>query len=50
MKFGLYTCDWETKERKPKASAKIYAKLAHLRMLEAVDEEISDPVAEGAVS
>jgi beta-glucosidase len=50
MKFGLYTCDWETKERKPKASAKIYAKLAHLRMLETVDEEISDPVAEDAVS
>jgi beta-glucosidase/6-phospho-beta-glucosidase/beta-galactosidase len=35
MKFGLYECDWETKERRPKASAAIFSKLAHLKMLDA---------------
>ncbi|MFM8741089.1 MAG: glycoside hydrolase family 1 protein [Cytophagales bacterium] len=40
MRFGLYECDWETKERKPKPSAAIFAQLAHLKFVETdVDAE-----------
>ncbi|MFN7328724.1 MAG: family 1 glycosylhydrolase, partial [Bacteroidota bacterium] len=37
-KFGLYGCDWETKERKPKPSAAIFAQLAHLKFVETPTE------------
>jgi beta-glucosidase len=32
-RFGLYACDLETRERTPRASAKLYATLAHSRTL-----------------
>lgn len=37
-KFGLYGCDWETKERTPKASAAVFAQLAHLKFVETETE------------
>ena len=33
MRFGLYSCDHETKDRTPRPSAKIFAALAHSREL-----------------
>lgn len=33
MKFGLYSCDTETKERLPKPSAELYRQLAHKKQL-----------------
>jgi len=34
MKFGLYECDFETKERKKRKSADTFRKLAHYKMIE----------------
>lgn len=33
-KFGLYECDFETKERKPRPSAEIFRRLAYYKMIE----------------
>lgn len=33
QKFGLYEMDWETKERTPRPSAKIYSELAYSRQI-----------------
>ncbi len=40
-RFGLYECDLETKERKPRASAEIFRKLAHYKMIENEEFEIA---------
>jgi beta-glucosidase len=37
-KFGLYECDFETKERRPRPSAEIFRKLAHYKMIEELIE------------
>ncbi len=34
MRFGLYDCDWQTKNRTPKKSAEVFRKLAHYKMIE----------------
>ena len=36
-RFGLYECDIETKERRPRPSAAIFSKLAHVRILEVAE-------------
>jgi beta-glucosidase len=33
-RFGLYACDWDTKERTPRPSAEIFKKLVWLKMVE----------------
>lgn len=46
MRFGLYECDWETKERRKRKSADIFSRLAHSKMIEVKDEEPVMPVSE----
>lgn len=41
MRFGLYECDWVTRERKPRPSAEIYRKLAHYKLIEPAEETIA---------
>lgn len=36
-KFGLYACDWETKDRTPRPSAELFRKLAHYKMIDIAD-------------
>lgn len=39
-KFGLYACNFETKERTPRASAEIFAQLAHTRTIPAIESAV----------
>lgn len=38
MRFGLYACDPETKDRKKRKSADVFGRLAHYKMIETPDE------------
>lgn len=46
MRFGLYDCNWETKERTKRKSAEIFSRLAHTKMIEKKAVEAQMPVAE----
>ena len=43
MRFGLYECDLETKERRKRKSADVFSKLAHHKMIEEITSIKSEP-------
>jgi beta-glucosidase len=40
MRFGLYECDIETKDRRKRPSADVFRKLAHYKMIESRQDEL----------